>query len=85
MLFESTPELSDFFDGLISRVSDFSLQMDENRNFSVRAGMTHPFEGPIGPFLAQAKNKICEFLTEKMQQQKLKYSTKDGIFQGGKK
>uniref|UniRef100_UPI00398EC118 CDP-diacylglycerol--glycerol-3-phosphate 3-phosphatidyltransferase, mitochondrial isoform X2 n=1 Tax=Pristiophorus japonicus TaxID=55135 RepID=UPI00398EC118 len=64
VLLHDCQEIADFFDELVSAVSDVSLQLQQNDTANVQPGMVHPFTGSRADFCAAANKRIMAVVNE---------------------
>ncbi|XP_051889112.1 CDP-diacylglycerol--glycerol-3-phosphate 3-phosphatidyltransferase, mitochondrial isoform X2 [Pristis pectinata] len=62
-------EIADFFDELVSAVSDISLQLEQNDTADVKPGMVHPFTGSRRDFCAAAHERVMAVVNEARRKQ----------------
>lgn len=65
ILVENCEELADFYDKFVQKISEFSLQMNEEQTFKMAEDFTsHPFESSLAEFKTESNNIIKAFLEE---------------------
>ena len=70
---ESCPGLADYFDELITHVSDFSFQMDEKREFEMSEKWKwHPYKSKFDDFARGANEKLNTFIEREKAKNRLK-------------
>lgn len=68
-MFEDCPGLADYYDGLVSRVSEFSFRLDKGDTVTLQDGWTcHPTDGKLEEFQENAL-RIVEDQVNNVQQQ----------------
>jgi len=76
VLVENCPKLADFYEKLVSNISDFSLKMDKNQEFNLGDSFsTHPFLGPLKDFVSEAGDKVKTFLKQEQSSNSIDPST----------
>ncbi|XP_069685136.1 CDP-diacylglycerol--glycerol-3-phosphate 3-phosphatidyltransferase, mitochondrial isoform X2 [Periplaneta americana] len=70
VLIEDCGPLADFYDGLVSRVSEFSLQLDQGDQVHLHSSWKyHPYKGKKGEFKSAAKDRVWSYISSTMTQQ----------------
>jgi hypothetical protein len=70
MLIEDCGPLADFYDGLVSRVSEFSLQLDEGDKVQLHSSWKwHPYDGNRQEFESAARERVWSLYKSAMSQQ----------------
>ncbi|KAJ9600809.1 hypothetical protein L9F63_001021 [Diploptera punctata] len=77
ILIEDCGPLADFYDGLVSQVSEFSLQLLKDNETKLHTDWQwHPYKGEKYGFESAARDKICRYYSSAMSQQKKIVQTK---------
>lgn len=63
--------LADFYDGLVSKVQQFSFKMDADNNLEMMQGWSHPFKGNQEEFVEKANNSIVNYILEAKNRQSM--------------
>eukprot|EP00088_Acartia_fossae_P038693 TRINITY_DN4013_c0_g1_i10.p1 TRINITY_DN4013_c0_g1~~TRINITY_DN4013_c0_g1_i10.p1 ORF type:complete len:470 (+),score=63.70 TRINITY_DN4013_c0_g1_i10:43-1452(+) len=73
VLIENCEKLADFYDNLVTRISQFSLEMDKAQEFSIDNSKlkSHPFEGDLKEFKQESSDIIQQFISEEKEKNKL--------------
>ena len=70
VLIEDCGPLADFYDDLVSRVSEFSLQLGERNKVQLHSSWKcHPYDGKREEFESAARQSICSLYRSAMSQQ----------------
>jgi len=70
VLIEDCGPLADFYDGLVSRVSEFSLQLDEGNKVQLHSSWKwHPYDGKREEFESAARQSVWSLYKSAMSQQ----------------
>ena len=70
-MIEDCGPLADFYDGLVSQVSEFSLQLNQNNEVQLHADWEwHPYKGEKHGFESAAREKICSYYNAEMSENK---------------
>lgn len=65
ILVENCEELADYYDKFVQKISEFSLQMNEEQTFKMSEDFpSHPFESSLAEFKTESNNIIKAFLEE---------------------
>lgn len=62
-------KIADFYDGLVSKVQEFSFKMDQNNQLEMKNDWPHPFKGSILDFVEKANNLIVNYMCDVRNQQ----------------
>lgn len=82
-LFSVFLRLADFFDGLVSNISDISFQMDEKGDFALSSETAiHPYKGDYAQFVNEARHKFESFLCNETKSNQLTYQAESSRFIG---